>query len=170
MIITSNEVLGERINTTSNNRRQPQLGANHRASLNSTQPIPDAVGDYSQEMINNYKDKKIMGSNKWRDKAQNANLLKNPLKTSQLQIKGQNRNSTQVTTVVNQSKDGRPYGVGNVVLRLKQKDKSELSEIMERSNQNKGRSPNQPMQLTGRDRKPPSQARHPNWIQPVMKG
>lgn len=30
--------------------------------------------------------------------------------------------TTSVTTVVNHSKDGKPYGVGNVVLRLKQKE------------------------------------------------
>ena len=86
-------------------------------------------------MIDKYKDKKFMTNGNWKEKnSSKPNILKMPLKTSQLQIKGESKKNVDVTHVVNQGKDGKQYGVGNVVLRLKQKDPTiteQLSEIME---------------------------------------
>ena len=50
--------------------------------------------------------------------------------------------TTSVTTVVNHSKDGKPYGVGNVVLRLKQKETLDSTSIKVREKLKLGKTQN----------------------------
>ena len=62
MIITSNDI--DRSITHSNARRKNIGQGVHCSSLPATQPTPEMVGDYSQDITYSCKDKKMLGK-KW---------------------------------------------------------------------------------------------------------